>query len=79
MCAWIQCGIYTEGLWGAYNNFRQFNWKTMSDSNLKFKSKADELGLQINEESKNTAFHAGPNEMCLTAKMKCDPKKQFGK
>ena len=51
----------------------------MSDSNLKFKSKADELGLQINEESKNTAFHAGPNEMCLTAKMKCDPKKQFGK
>lgn len=58
----------------------------MSNSNLTFKSKADELiylstqdGLQINEESKNTAFHEGANEMCLTAKMKCDPKKQFGK
>lgn len=58
----------------------------MSNSNLKFESKTDELiylltqdGLQINEESNNTAFHEGANETCLTAKMKCDPKKQFGK
>ena len=86
MYAWIQCGIYMEGLWGAYNNFQQFNQKTMSNSNLKFKSKTDELiylltqdGLQTNEDSKNTAFHEGANEMCPTAKMKCDQKKQFGK
>lgn len=58
----------------------------MPNGNLKIRSKADELiylltqvGLQINEDSQNVAFHEAANEMCLTAKMKCDQKKQFGK